>query len=165
MTDTATKTQIFLARLAFALLIGFALAGAAWYGFSADERERLWQHLLERPDGPMMFRFILQPIIGAIAALRDGVADARAGKSPYLWTILTDSQARLSRLHEGLIATARIILLGLAMDTVFQITQYHAFYPGEAAIIAILLAFMPYVLLRGLFAHLAGWWRGGRKGA
>jgi hypothetical protein len=32
------------------------------------------------------------------------------------------------------------------------------FYPGEMVIIAILLAFVPYLLLRGSFARVARWW-------
>ena len=60
----------------------------------------------------MTFRFILQPVMAAIAALLDGIKDARTGWSPYLWTLLTNSAGRGVRLHEGLISTARIILLG-----------------------------------------------------
>jgi hypothetical protein len=33
------------------------------------------------------------------------------------------------------------------------------FYPGEAVIVAIMLAFVPYPLLRGPFARIARWWR------
>lgn len=32
-------------------------------------------------------------------------------------------------------------------------------YPGEAVIVALLLAFVPYLLLRGPFARFAKWWR------
>ena len=36
----------------------------------------------DRPGGPMTFRFILQPAMAIIAALRDGVHDARVGRRP-----------------------------------------------------------------------------------
>jgi hypothetical protein len=34
------------------------------------------------------------------------------------------------------------------------------FYPGEAAIVAIMLAFVPYLLLRGPVARIVRWRRG-----
>jgi len=112
MTETPSKTKILLAQVVVALMIAFVVLGVAWYGFSAEVRERLWQNLLDRPGGSMTFRFILQPIMATIAALYDGVEDARTGRSPYLWTIITDRAKRGGRMREGLISTARVILLG-----------------------------------------------------
>ena len=138
-------------------LIAFIVLGAIWYGVSAEVRGRVWQDLMDRPFGPMMFRFILQPIMAAIAALHDGVKDARAGSSPYFWAILTNRGERSARLREGFISTARVIILGLVMDVTYQLIVLHTFYPGEAAIVALLLAFVPYLLLRGLFFRVASW--------
>ena len=76
MTETASKPQIFLANMAIVLVIAFGVGGLVWYGFSAEVRQRFWDDLLERPGGPMTFRFILQPIMAAIAALHDGMKDA-----------------------------------------------------------------------------------------
>lgn len=159
MAKPPTQSQILLARLALALLIGLAGAGLVWHGFSADIRERIWQNLLDRPGGPMTFRFILQPIMASVAALIDGIRDARTASSPYLAAILTDPEHRYRYLREGLISTARIILLGIGMDIIYQFIEFGTFFPGEAAIIAVLLAFIPYLLLRGPFARLARRWR------
>ena len=108
----------------------------------------------------MTFRFILQPIMAAIAALYDGVKDARTGRSPYLWTIFSNPEKRVGRLREGLISTARIILLGLCMDLIYQFIVFKTFHPAEAVITALALAFVPYLLLRGPCARIARWWRG-----
>jgi hypothetical protein len=162
MTQTPTKTQILLARLAAGLIVAFAVLGVAMYGFSAEVRQRIWQNLLDRPSGPMTFRFFLQPIMAGIAAGVAGVKDARRGRSPYLWTILTHPEKAGGRLHEGLIATSRVILLGLVMDVIYQLTVFETFHPGEAAIISILLAFVPYLLLRGPITRVAAWWIGRR---
>jgi hypothetical protein len=51
-------------------------------------------------------------------------------------------------LREGLNATARIILLGLIMDAIYQIIVFKRFYPVEAVIIAVLPGFLPYLLFR-----------------
>lgn len=158
MAETATRSQILLARLAAALIAVLSLLGLVWYGLSGEVHERIWRDILDRPGGPMTFRFVLQPVMAAIAALHDGVKDAQAGRSPYLWSLLSDPTVRADRLGEGLISTARIILLGIGMDAVYQSTVLKTFYPGEMVIIAILLAFIPYLLLRGPFARIAGWW-------
>jgi hypothetical protein len=158
MTETPTRTQIRLAQAAVALMILFIVLGAVWYGFSAEVRERVWRQLADRPGGPMTFRFILQPCMAALAALRDGVKDARTGRKPYAWALLTDASERGGRLAEGLIATARVILLGLVMDAIYQFVVLKTFYPGEAVIVALVLAFLPYVLLRGPVDRIATLW-------
>ena len=142
--------------IAFAVLL--IAAGALWHGVTLDALHRFWGDLVERPSGPMAFRFILQPVMVAIAAIRDGIKDARTGRSPYFWTVLSKPHERVERLREGLNATARIILLGLAMDVIYQIIVLKTFYPVEALIIALVLAFVPYLLLRGPAARVARRW-------
>ena len=163
MEEPVSKTKIFLARLVIVLMLGFVVLGIAMHGLSVPVFERIWQNLLERPGGPMTFRFVLQPIMATIAALVDGVRDARTGRDPYFWTILTNPAKRASRLHEGLIATARVILLGLCMDLIYQFIVFDTFHPAEAVIIAGLLAFVPYLLLRGPITRVARWWLGRRS--
>jgi hypothetical protein len=155
MVETPSKSQILLARLTIILLIAFTAFGIIWYGFSEEVRHRVWEQLIERPTGPMAFRFILQPIMAAIAALRDGVNDAKFGRSPYFWALLTNPFESGHSLYEGLISTARVILLGLCMDAAYQWIVLKTFYPAEAVIVAIALAFFPYLLLRGPVARIA----------
>ena len=158
MAETVTPIQLLLARLVVAVAAILVVLGLVLYGFSADVHERIWRDIAARPGGPMTFRFILQPCMAAIAAFHDGAKDARLGRSPYLWTLLSSSDGSTGRLREGLIATARIILLGFAMDAIYQWRVLGTFYPGEMLLIAILLAFLPYLLLRGAFARLVRWW-------
>ncbi len=160
MTQTVSKTKLFLARLVVVLMVAFVVMGLLRYGFSAEVRERIWHNLIGRIDGPMTFRFILQPIMATIAAMHDGLKDARTGRTPYLWTIVTRPLKSGSRLHEGLISTARVILLGLCMDLIYQFIAFDTFHPAEAVIIAGFLAFLPYLLLRGPIARIARWWLG-----
>ena len=162
MTETVSKTKLLLARFVVALMLAFIVLGVVLYGISADVLERIWRNMIDRTGGPMTFRFFLQPIMVLIAALFDGIRDARAGRSYYLRTIHTDPAKRAGRLHEGLIATARVILLGLCMDAIYQFIEFDTFHPAEAVIIALLLAFVPYVLLRGPIARVASWWLGRR---
>ena len=160
MTKAVTKSQVFLARLVIVLIVAFVVGGLIWYGFSAEVRARVWQNLFERPGGPMVFRFFLQPTMAAIAAWRAGLNDARTGRTPFFAGALADPAQRTVRLNEALVATARIILLGLVMDGIYQAIEFNYFHPVEAAIIALVLAFVPYVLLRGLVTRAARRWLG-----
>jgi hypothetical protein len=71
--------------------------------------------------------------------------------------MLTNPAKLGGRLHEGLISTARVMLLGLCMAVIYQVIVFKTFHPGEAVIIALLLAYVPYLLIRGPAAHLARW--------
>jgi hypothetical protein len=161
MVKAASKTEILLARLAIVLVIAFTAFGVLWYGFSAEVRERVWHQLIMRPTGPMAFRFILQPAMAAFAALRDGIGDAKSGRSPYFWALIANPLDRGGRAYEGLIATARVLLLGLCMDAIYQWIVLKTFYPGEAVIVAVGLAIFPYLVLRGPMDRIARWWLGG----
>ncbi len=158
MAETVTATQRLVAWLVVILAAAGVVLGLFWYGLSTEVMGRIWRDIAERPGGPMTFRFVLQPAMAALAAFHDGASDARLNRSPYLWTLLTDRNESAGRLREGVIATGRVILLGLVMDGIYQAVVLDTFYPAETVLVAILLAFVPYVLLRGPFCRLAGWW-------
>jgi hypothetical protein len=46
------------------------------------------------------------------------------------------------------------------MDTIYQIIVLQRFYPTEAVGIAVLLAFVPYLVIRGAVTRLARQWLG-----
>ncbi|MET1162445.1 MAG: hypothetical protein ABWY48_07865 [Pseudoxanthomonas sp.] len=112
---------------------------------------RIWTDMLARADGPMTFRFFLQPAMALLAATVDGIKDARAGRIFYLLRLVRGEKAeRKAALREGVNATARILLLGVAMDVIYQFKVFGDFkYPVETINIVIVLALLPYVLLRG----------------
>jgi hypothetical protein len=161
LTDAPSKSAILLARVAIVLVVGLLILGVAWYGITAESLGRLWSDILDRPGGPMTFRFILQPAMAVIAAAGDGFHDARTGRRPYVWALIRgvhDAGGRSGRLWQGIISTARILILGVVMDIIYQWKVLGTFYPAQAAVIAILLAFGPYLLLRGPFARVARHW-------
>jgi len=158
MTERVSRVKIILVRLVLVLMVAFIIIGVAMHGLSVSVLERIWQNLLDRPSGPMAIRIVLQPIMASFSALIDGIKDARTGRNPYLWTILSNPLKRSSRLHEGLISTARIILLGLGMDLIYQYLVFDTFHPAEAVIIAGVLCFLPYLLLRGPITRIARRW-------
>ncbi len=161
MTNGKAEELGLLAKVVIALAILLIVTGVLRHGIALDTFRRILRNLADRPSGRVSFRFILQPSMAAIAAIHDGRKDARAGRSPYFRTVLLSTHERIARLREGLNATARIILLGLGMDVMYQVLVLKTFYPAEALIIALLLAFVPYLLLRGLVARFSRWCRAG----
>ncbi len=125
-----------------------------------DFLSRFWMDMVERTDGPMTFRFFLQPTMALITALHDGIKDARAGRPPYAWLLHHSSDsARRIAWREGVTATTRILLLGVAMDVIYQIRVFGGFkYPNETLVLAVVLGFLPYLAMRGPFGRAARWW-------
>jgi hypothetical protein len=121
------------------------VTGLLWRGVTVHTFARFWNNLVNRTTGPMKFRLILQPSMATIIGIRHGLQDARTGRSAYLMTVLANPHERVGLLREGLNATARIIALGLVMDTIYQALVLRTFYPFEALVVALLLAFVPYL--------------------
>jgi hypothetical protein len=47
------------------------------------------------------------------------------------------------------------MILAVILDAIYQFEELDKFYPGEALIVALVLAFIPYLLIRGPAARLA----------
>jgi hypothetical protein len=116
---------------------------------------RVGSQLLARVSGPMKFRLVLQPAMACFFAIREGLADAKAGKAPYFWSILSNFSHCGALVKSGWKDVGRIFLLAIAMDVVYQLIVLHFVYPGEAIIVGIVLAIVPYLILRGLVSRLA----------
>jgi hypothetical protein len=119
-----------------------------------DFLSRFFGEMLGRTDGPFSFRFILQPVMAMFYAYRDGVKDARAGRPLYSLWIFTHPDQRGPMLREGVKAVGRVIGLGVIMDLAYQVIVLGSFRPLELIVIVLVLAFVPYLLLRGPFNRL-----------
>ena len=121
--------------------------------------EALWQRFVEdmfgRLDGPLHFRIIVQPLMAVFFATRDGLKDARAGKPAYFWALANSPEHRKSLLKDGWKHFGKIFILAIILDLVYQIKVHHTVYPGEMLLTALVLAVLPYVLLRGPVNRIA----------
>lgn len=115
---------------------------------------RIVGDLTDRVSGPMKFRLLLQPAMAAIVAIKSGLNDARVGKPPYFWAIFTDPAHRSEMLRDGWKSVGKVLVLAMVLDVVYQILVMRTVYPGEVFIVAIVLAIVPYLLLRGLVTRL-----------
>ena len=116
---------------------------------------RITENLIDRVSGPMKFRLVLQPLMATIYAVLAGLKDARAGKPPYFWSLATDPAHRADMLKDGWKGVGKVFVLALVLDAVYQIVVSRFVYPGEALIVAFLLAIVPYLILRGLVTRIA----------
>ena len=121
---------------------------------------RLVQEFGERLTGPMRFRFVLQPTMAAILAIRAGINDARYGKPPYFWAMFTNPGQWRALVREGWTAIAKIFTIALVMDVIYQLVVARSVRLIETVVVAITLAVLPYLLLRGPTNRLVRLFRG-----
>jgi hypothetical protein len=119
-----------------------------------DILARIFENLVDRVSGPMHFRVLMQPLMAIIFAVKDGMKDAREGHLPYFWAMFTNPEHRRFLLKSGWKSVGKVFIIALILDAVYQYIQLRWFYPGEALIVAFLLAIVPYVLLRGPVTRL-----------
>lgn len=124
---------------------------------------RVLMNLVDRVGGPMTFRIILQPLMATLLAVRAGLKDARENQPPYFWTLLTDSSQRVDLIRHGWKAVGRVFILAVVMDIIYQLIVVRWVYPLETLIVAIMLAVVPYLFIRGPVNRLARRWHRRRR--
>jgi hypothetical protein len=96
-----------------------------------DLLSRVWDDITGRMSGPLHTRFFIQPAMAASAALRARRTPTRRyGKD-----------------------IALVCAMAFALDVLYQFLMFHWFYPGEAVLISVLLALVPYAFIRGAMRH------------
>lgn len=116
---------------------------------------RIANDLVDRVSGPMKFRLAIQPLMSVIFAVIAGLRDARQGKPPYFWGMLTEPEHRRDMLRDGWKSVGKVFVLAMVLDVVYQLIVLETVYPGEVVIVAFILAFVPYLLVRGPVTRLA----------
>jgi hypothetical protein len=119
---------------------------------------RQWTDLVGRLTGPLTLRIYLQPAMATLYAVRDGLRDAREGRPPYMWTAFTHPEERRWLLAEGWKSIGKVFVLAVILDLVYQVIVFRWFYPFETLVVALVLAVLPYAVLRGLVNRIARLW-------
>ena len=110
---------------------------------------RVVNDVLGRLDGPLHFRFFLQPAMAIFFAIRDGLRDAREGRPAYFWSLFTEPSSRRDVLRSGWKSISKVFIIAAVLDVIYQIVVLRWFYPFETLLVAVLLALVPYLLVRG----------------
>jgi hypothetical protein len=119
---------------------------------------RVWDELIGRWNGPFAFRLILQPIVAAMLAARAGLRDARTRRPAYGWAIITDSAHCRDLLREGWKDVARLFVVAVLVDVIYEIIAFRRIYPVQPLIVAVCVALPPYLLIRGPVNRIVRRW-------
>jgi hypothetical protein len=123
-----------------------------------DLISRYWHDLVGRTSGPLTFRFIVQPLVAAFFGLRAGLRDAREGRPAFGWHLFTTKQSnRRQLIHDGWKDIGKLFIAAMVIDVIYEIYVFRWVYPGQAVIVATVLAFPAYTLARGLTNRIARW--------
>lgn len=122
----------------------------------------LWMRFVEnlsaRVNGPMNVRFVLQPIVATLLAIRSGLKDAKAGKPPYISSLIVrphQSSDRRTIIKEGWLKIAKLVFAAFTLDLVYQFMVEPSIHLRHAIVIAFLLVIAPYLILRETVTRVA----------
>ena len=111
--------------------------------------KRHLEYLIGRIDGPMWIRIIIQPLVAAIIGLRSAAKDFREGRPSYYWSLIADKARRHALLMEGWKEIAKVFVVAVAIDMIYQLAVLRWVYPLQSVVVASVLALLPYVVVRG----------------
>jgi hypothetical protein len=144
-------------RIVFVLLIIVLLASVPSSLRYAYEHGGFYmfskQFLIDLPkrlNGPGRFRFVLQPAVAIFLGIRAGIADGRAGRLPYIFSLLSDGKRRGELLKEGFAQVTTLVAMAILLDAISQWLILRAIYPGPALVVGPVLIAFPYSLSRAL---------------
>jgi hypothetical protein len=116
---------------------------------------RAFDQLVGRSAGPLHFRFILQPAVATILAIRAGLKDATAHRPPYLWTALFQPKNRQALMRDAWKDVGKVFSIACLLDIIYQVVVFRWIHPLQAVIVGFALAIVPYMLVRGPVNRIA----------
>ena len=114
--------------------------------------------LMARLTGPGKARFIVQPLVAIAIGIRDGIADAKQDKSPYLIRILFKGEHKLDVLKTSLRRIAVPLTIGIVLDMILQWVMFQTVFLLPAIMAGTILIALPYSIARGLSNRIARRW-------
>jgi hypothetical protein len=144
--------HIVFAALAAALTASMAFA--LWHTYKTGEiysfSSRLLEDIPKRLTGPGRFRFLLQPAVAILLGVRAGITDARAGNSPFLFSLLFHSPHRSSLLKQAFSQLSVLIAMSILLDLIAQFLILRQVFPVPALVLGPVLIALPYSIARSL---------------
>lgn len=118
--------------------------------------DHFYNMLVGRDRGPLHFRVIMQPLVAVIIAIRVGLRDAREGLPAYFfWAIFTDKARRPELIRLAWKDVGKVFCVAIVLDVIYSLIVWHWVYPTESIIVAVVLAIIPYLLVRGPVTRIA----------
>ena len=111
-------------------------------------------YIIELISGPGNLRFVVQPLIVILLAIRDGRNDAKAGTPAYLAELVSGSGPRGATLKGGIKATLVPFSLAVILDSILQIVIFDVWRLQWALVVGVILVGIPYVVVRSISNRL-----------
>ena len=117
---------------------------------------RLGDMLIGREHGPLHFRFAMQPLVAVVVAVRVGLRDAHEGRPFYFfWAVFTDKARRPEFPRPAWKDMGKVFIVAFTLDVIYKLIVWHWVYPTQAILVAVVLAIVPYVLVRAPATRIA----------
>ncbi len=107
-------------------------------------------YILELIRGPGNLRFVVQPLIAILLAIRDGRNDAKAGTPAYLSELVSGSGPRGATLKSSMKATLMPFSVAVILDSILQIVIFDVWRLQSALLVGLCLVGIPYVVVRSI---------------
>jgi hypothetical protein len=88
--------------------------------------------------------------MATILAIRAGWADAWQGRPIFFWTLLQEPTRTAAMLRNLWKIVGNVFLVAVVLDVVYQLIVFQWIYPLETLIVAIMLALVPCMVVRGI---------------
>jgi hypothetical protein len=106
--------------------------------------------IIARIGGPMTLRFVFQPLVGLLLGARDGMMDAKAGESPFIFALIIDKENRKAKLASLFKSLSKNIIISIVLDMIAQYIIFNQVRVSGAIIIAVIILIVPYSVARAI---------------
>ncbi len=107
-------------------------------------------YIIELVTGPGNLRFVVQPLIAILLAIRDGRNDAKSGTPAYLAELVSGSGPRGATLKGSMKATLMPFSVAVILDSILQIVIFDVWRLQWALVVGLFLVGIPYVVVRSI---------------
>ena len=115
---------------------------------------RFATQMAARVSGPMKFRLVLQPAHGVVLRNPRRAGGCQVGQAAVLLGPCVGLADRVGMLEGGWKDVGKVFILAIVLDVMYQLIVFRFVYPGEALVVAVILAILPYLILRGLVTRM-----------
>ncbi len=105
---------------------------------------------IARVAGPMGLRFVFQPLVGLLLGVRDGMMDAKAGESPFIFDLIVNQRNRKAKLASLFKSLSKTIIIALVLDMIVQYLIFDQVRITSAIVVAVMILIVPYSLARAI---------------
>jgi hypothetical protein len=112
--------------------------------------DNIVEGIIARIGGPMSLRFVIQPLVGLLLGVRDGMMDAKTGEPPFIFDLIIDKENRKAKLASLLKSLSKTIIIAIVLDIIAQYIIFNQVRVSGAIIIAVVILIVPYSAARAI---------------